>query len=339
MRQAHVHPHRLWILAVTAAAALNCTMPGHAMAATVRAYAQIDGFFCDSSARCDFPTRFDTGPTQFNTVTDATTSTVVAAATSYLDPRLGTTNSVYASATGGAGHLHLAGGASASSSPPLGSGSRNLMKLSARAEASTFDTLTIAAPTPSLVGLTATVTAGLRVTGSLTASAVNANPGGGLISAANWRISYAANGSGGGSTTSFPDPRYYGSVITTVGGTSPSGVGDGGIIPLTFNIRWGVPFTLEIAAAVDALAILSNATAKPLTDGLTVASAAANYGSTFSWNGIDSITSGGTTYTTFSVTSQSGANYAQAIDPVPVPPAVLMLASALPLMARFRKHA
>ena len=112
-------------------------------------------------------------------------------------------------------------------------------------------------------------------------------------------------------------------------------------IPVSFTIQFGVPFDISLQATLVALAKLSSTTAKPLTDGVSVASANAAFGNTVFWNGISSVVSGGQTITGFTVTSESGANYATALKPqvVPAPSAVWLLATGvLPLLARARRR-
>ena len=344
---AHLRPALRNIAAAFGLTAGLFVFAAGATAATLDTSVSLTGKNCPAfgDARCDGGTSFTTGPgSNFNRVNNAGSGAVSQSGLSYIDPRPGTANSANGSAAAGPGYLQLTAAATVSSTPPLGNSSPNLQSLSSLVFGSFSDRVTIAAPTPAQQGMSATVTAGLVIEGSLGASTVNTNvdPTAGYVSAANWRIAYLSANAGGGSTASFA-PGFYGSNAVTSNGVAtlqgltvlPT------TIPVSFTIQFGVPFDISLQATPVALAKLSSTTAKPLTDGVSVASANAAFGNTVFWNGISSVVSGGQTITGFTVTSESGANYATALKPqvVPAPSAVWLLATGvLPLIARARRR-
>jgi len=307
-----------------------------AAAATVQTGVSLIGSNCPVAGdpRCIAGTSFTPGAgSNSNTIDNAGSGAFSQSGVSYSDPRLGTANSANGSATAGPGFLQLTAGASVSSTPPLGNTSPNLQKLTSFVSGSSIDRITIAAPTPAQQGASATVTAGLVIEGTLGADAVNTNvdPMAGFVSAANWRLAYQTAGASGGSTATFV-PGFFGQLSVNSSGVSTlQGPMLPTTIPVIFNVQFGVPFDISIQATVVAIAQLSSTTAKPLSDGVTVASAQALFGNTVFWNGISSVVSGGQTITDFTVTSESGANYATALRPqvVPAPAAVWLLGTGL----------
>jgi hypothetical protein len=334
-------PTRFLPVACAVITLLGATSP--VLAATISTRTTIGGTLCAASGdpTCAGTAGSLPGLPNQSVNGSAVTGAIVQSAVGYIDPRLGTANSANATAIGGAGFLQLTADASVSSSPPLGQGSPNLLRLSGAAEATLLDQLTINAPTPAQQGQTATVTASLLVTGSLSASGVNANPGGGILGGANWQVAWATSTGGfGGSISSFT-PGFFGGVTANVNGSFPQGPATPATIPIQFVIQFGVPFDLSLAGRVVALASVSSGSAKPITEGITAGSASAQFGNTFAWNGIQSITRQGQAITGFTVTSASGADYANAITAtvVPLPAGVWLLGSAtLLLAARARRR-
>ncbi len=317
-----------------------------AEAATLATRASLTGSNCAASGdpRCIYGTSFTPGAgSNTNTVNNAGTGSFSQSAVGYIDPRLGTANSANSSATAGPGYLQLTAGTTVSSTPPLGSSSSSLQSLTAIAGGIMTDRLSIAAPTPALQGMPATVIADLVIEGSLGATTVNTNidPTAGRVSAANWRVAYQTANTSGGSTADFM-PGFFGQLsVNGSGASTQQGQALPTTIPVSFAIQFGVPFDISIQATIVALAQLSNTVAKPLTDGVSVASAQASFGNTVYWNGISSVVSSGQTITGFTVTSESGANYATALKPqvVPAPSAVWLLTTGvLPLLARARRR-
>lgn len=315
-----------------------------AAAATVSTGVSLIGKDCPTAGdpRCVGGTSFTPGAgSNGNTLNNAGSGTFSQSGVNYIDPRLGTANSANGSATAGPGYLQLTAGATVSSTPPLGSSSLNLQNLTALASGSFFDRLTIAPPTAAQQGASATVNAGLVIEGALNAAATNTrtDPLAGFVGASNWRVAYKAANASGGSTGTFV-PGFYGQYsVDSSGVPRQQGPVLPGTIPVSFQIQFGVPFDISLEATIVAIAQVSHATAKPLTDGVTVASAQAFFGNTVFWNGISSVVSGGQTITGFTVTSESGADYATALKPqvVPVPAAGWLFGSALGLLGWRRK--
>jgi hypothetical protein len=330
------------VLPAVSVAALLLAASGAALAATINTSAFVLGVTCASAGDpgCGGGTSLAGLPSQ-SLSGNAAAGGVVQSATSYIDPRLGTANSANATAVGGPGFLQLVANASVASSPPLGQQSPNLQRLSGVADASFVDRITIAAPTPALQGQSALVTASIQVSGSLSASGVNANPGGGGLANANWRLAWSTSTGGFGGSTSTFQPGFFGDVTATTSGSFPQGPTLPAIIPIQFVMQFGVPFDLGLAGRIVALASVSSGSAKPITEGATTASASALFGNTFAWNGIQSITRNGQAVTGFTVTSVSGADYTNAISAtvVPLPAGVWLLGTAsLALAARARRR-
>ncbi len=326
---------------VTPAILLLLATTTSAEAAAVFTRVDLLGLNCPrGDATCGSATSFTPGAGfTANSLANVGAGTTVHSALGYIDPLLGTTNSSNGAATAGAGFLQVMADAAVSSTPPLGQSGVSLQSLTAIAEGRFTDQLTIDAPTAALQGSFARVNASLVVEGQLGTSAVNVNAGGGLIANANWRIAYQVADAFGGSVSTF-NSGFFGAQAVTAFGTFPQGPALPATIPISFNIRFGVPFDVQISAAVVALATMSSGTAKPLTEGISAASAAAQFGNTFFWNGIASVTSGGQTVSDFTVTSTSGADYASALRPsvVPLPATAWLLLSGVAALARRRQR-
>lgn len=93
---------------------------------------------------------------------------------------------------------------------------------------------------------------------------------------------------------------------------------------------FGTPFTLSAAFQSSAIAFVSAAAAKPLTEGTTTAEGASQYQNTAAWNGIEAVRFGGQAVTAFGVVSESGVNHA---IPIPEPGTAVLLVGCLSLLA------
>jgi hypothetical protein len=320
-------------VAVSTAATL-ILVPGAGIAATLFSGATVQGQTClfgDPYCSSGPYLSLGSNSNQSNSVSNAGSGAASSSGATYVDPRLGTSNSASASSSVGMGFLRLTAFSNVSSAPPIGESTLNLQRLWGHAEGQGQDKLTVAPPTPAQQNALATVTGSFRIEGSLAASATNISSYGfGLFTAAsNWTVGYSiANAFVGNFETGFFGQAGVKNGITYLQGPSLPVT-----IPVTFNVRLGVPFDFQFSAAVNASVVLTDAMAKPLTEGLSVGSAGAAFGNTLFWNGISSVVSGGQTLTEFTVTSESGANYANALNPqveaqvIPVPATFWLLAT------------
>ena len=298
-------------------------VPGAGIAATVLTGASVSGQTCLSG-----DTSCSQGP---YFVSNSSSSAAGQSGATYLDTRPGTANSASASSTAGPGFLQLTASSTVYSAPPIGQETLNLQKLSGRAEGKVRDKLTLLPPTSAQQNARATVTGSFRIEGSLAASATNiASNIGPFTAASNWSFGYSiANAF----VSDNFESGFYGQVGVNDDGTYPQGRVPPYDTTVTFDVQLGVPFDFQMSAFVNAVVTLTGDMAKPLTQGVSVGSAAAMFGNTLFWNGISSVRSGGQTLTDFTVTSESGANYANALNPqvpaqvVPVPATFWLLAT------------
>jgi hypothetical protein len=233
--------------------------------------------------------------------TNASAFTVVAAGRSYIDPRLGTANLTSGQALARVGVLRGTASAAVSSIPPLNSTSPNLMRLGTTATASFSDAVTVVPSDPALSGMPGTFTASFVVHGSLDASEVNGRSI--YVSSmgyASWELLISA----GVTSVNATGYEYVGANY---------GLGEGAVVNITAPIVFGTPFTLSANFEAKAVATVDAAVVRPLTEGLTVGNAVANYMSTARWNGIQSVKSGNQAVAAFSVVSGSGVDYAKPV--------------------------
>ena len=323
---------------------LLLALSASAQAASVFTSVDLLGKHCPAGGddRCAGGTSFTPagGGTMNQNLPDVPAGTTAQSTLSHIDPALGAANSSNGNAISGVGFLQLSADASVSSSPPLGQGGLSLQSLSVIAQGGFTDRLVIDAPIAAMQGSFATVNSSLVVEGQLTTGAANVNANGGGIANANWRIAFQVANAFGGSITSF-QPGFFGAESRTAAGTFPLGPALPATIPISFNITFGVPFDVRLSAAVVAVATMASGSAKPLTEGVSAASAAALFGNTIFWNGISSVTSGGQLIEGYTVTSTSGANFAQSLHPtvVPLPATAWCLLSGLGMLAVRRRRA
>lgn len=273
-------------------------------------------------------------PDERNQLLDASAGSSVSAGYSYIDPALGTAVSTSGNAQSSFGALHAGAMASASSAPPLTSNQPYNRRVNTFSIASFTDMITITSPGHS--GQTGTVSGSFVVDGSLYADTVNAKPSTHTVSAASWNMAIGVGNSQFGSASN--TPGFHGVVFNRADGSSTSGGFEDGIVTFTAPITFGEATRFFVYFRTDAYAVVDAASAKPLSEGLTAASANANYMHTALWNGISSVAYQGQALTGYSVTSDSGTNYAVSAAVVPIPSVAWLFGLASAGLVKIRRR-
>jgi hypothetical protein len=259
----------------------------------------------------------------FHNVTSASPGAIAVADKSYVDSRIGTANSTSGSASARLGILRAQSGTTVSSQPPLSTGPNpmpNLMRLSTFSTARFQDTITVMPLASSLVGTQGFMTASINIDGSLQASAVNAKSSGlgfePSVAYADWRLQIQVCNTFLGNVNSTAS-GFFGAEGVDYSGAVTFGtqLGEDAVVTFSAPIVVGSPTVLQVTFSATTTVNLSSAVVQPLTSGFTLGSADSIYMNTAAWNGIQSARSG-STFVPFSVSSESGINYAQ---PVPEP--------------------
>lgn len=227
-------------------------------------------------------------------------------------------------ATAGPGSVRITSNADASS---IGNASRSANGWSS---ASFADWLAIQGP----AGKTGVLTGTLYFSGG-----VGASVSGSANSATNAGASYSFSASLFGQNVALS-----GSVLEATNGTSNSSNPAGGAFTVTANISFGADgwavgtITMGAITQSDAAARPYQATSvAPVID--ANAHAAAGFGHTLYWGGIDSLTVDGIALSGYALTSASGIDYRLSTAPVPEPGTAVLLLGGMGLLARrLRRH-